>query len=52
MRSKYCVRKELACCLKEKNSPRGELFLLNNGRKFPLKFDCQNCEMAVLEELR
>ena len=52
MRSKYCVRKELACCLKDKNSPRGELFLLNNGRKFPLIFDCQNCEMAVLEELR
>ena len=24
------------------------LFLVNNGRRFPLLFDCRNCEMAVL----
>ncbi|MGN1226251.1 MAG: DUF3656 domain-containing protein [Candidatus Cryptobacteroides sp.] len=52
MRSKYCIRRELACCLKDRDSEKGEFFLLNNGRKFPLRFDCKNCEMAVLEELR
>ena len=52
MRSKYCIRRELACCLKDRNSTKEALFLLNNGRKFPLKFDCEKCEMAVLEELR
>ena len=26
-----------------------KLFLVNNGRRFPLLFDCASCEMAVLE---
>lgn len=48
MRSKYCIRRELGCCLKE-GGRKAELFLVNNGRRFPLHFDCSLCEMAVLE---
>ena len=49
MRSKYCLRRELGCCLKDKNSEHKQLFLVNNGRRFPLLFDCSVCEMALLE---
>lgn len=45
MRSKYCIKYELGMCGKQTSS----LFLLNNGRRFPLLFDCASCEMAVLE---
>lgn len=49
MRSKYCIRYEMGLCLKQSAGKKsGELFLLNNGRKFPLRFDCAKCEMAVL----
>ena len=27
----------------------GDLYLLNNGRRYPLRFDCRNCEMVVLQ---
>lgn len=49
MRSKYCIRRELGCCLKE-GGRKADLYLVNNGRRFPLHFDCRLCEMAVLEE--
>ncbi|MGM9742971.1 MAG: U32 family peptidase [Candidatus Cryptobacteroides sp.] len=62
MRTKYCIRYELGMCLRgldgnlkdhgtsfctEKTS--GPLFLLNNGRRFVLHFDCTRCEMTVTE---
>ena len=53
MTTKYCLRYELGQCLKLKNnatvSPeyKGNLFLLNNGRKFKLCFDCTKCEMQI-----
>ncbi len=50
MRSKYCIRRQIGECLKSGGKP-GRLFLVNNGRKFPLVFDCRNCEMAVLEQI-
>ena len=50
MRSKYCIRRELGCCLKE-GGRKADLLLVNNGRKFPLHFDCRLCEMSVLEEI-
>lgn len=46
MRTKYCIRYELGICLKDTKDSR-KLFLLNNGRKFALGFDCANCEMTV-----
>ena len=49
MRTKYCIRYELGMCPRHHGSKAGnELFLLNNGRRFALHFDCRNCEMTVL----
>ncbi|MGM9747374.1 MAG: U32 family peptidase [Candidatus Cryptobacteroides sp.] len=56
MRTRYCIRWELGICPKNpspKADPRlrkaasGKLFLLNNGQRFALNFDCANCEMIV-----
>ncbi|MBQ6576236.1 MAG: U32 family peptidase [Bacteroidales bacterium] len=50
MRSKYCVRFELGMCpVHQGASDSGPLFLLNNGRKYSLGFDCGKCEMTVKE---
>ena len=49
MRSKYCIRYELGICpVHHKVKDSGPLFLLNNGQRFALKFDCRNCEMTVI----
>ena len=59
MRSKYCIRYELGICpIHQKDAerpaalqgvrPSDKLFLVNNGRRFPLLFDCARCEMAVM----
>ena len=48
MRTKYCIRYELGMCPKyHKAKDSGPLFLLNNGQRFALHFDCRNCEMVV-----
>ena len=50
MRTRYCIRYELGICPKHhgcRNS--GPLFLLNNGQRFALNFDCKACEMTVTE---
>ena len=48
MRSKYCVRYELGLCPKYQGAkPPQELFLVNNGRRLALHFDCSACEMTV-----
>ena len=48
MRSKYCIRYELNLCPVHQGAPEtGPLYLLNNGRRFALGFDCKNCEMTV-----
>ena len=51
MRTKYCIRHELGLCLKTcgGKGPK-ELFLVNNGRRLALSFDCRNCEMVVSAE--
>ena len=55
MTTKYCLRYELGQCLMHKCNKSidkdycGELYLLNNGRRFRLHFDCKNCEMQILE---
>ncbi len=50
MRTKYCIRYELGMCLKHGgNKVQGPLYLLNNGRRLALGFDCANCEMTVKE---
>ena len=62
MRTKYCIRHELGICPVHQKGNRQNipaslrnikadtpLFLLNNGQKFALHFDCRNCEMTVME---
>ena len=49
MRMKYCIRYQYGHCPKyHKDSWPRRLFLENNGRLFPLEFDCKSCEMSVL----
>ena len=51
MRTRYCIRFELGICPKHhgcKNT--GPLFLMNNGRRLALHFDCARCEMTVKEQ--
>ena len=51
MRSRYCIRHELGKCPKYHGcKDNGPLFLLNNGQRFALHFDCRNCEMTVTED--
>ena len=50
MRTRYCIRYELGICPRyHKAKDSGPLFLLNNGQRFALHFDCRNCEMTVTE---
>lgn len=50
MRTRYCVRHELGLCPRFQGAKTPDrLFLLNNGRKFALNFDCAACEMTVTE---
>ena len=50
MRTRYCIRFELGLCPKHQGAdvPK-RLFLVNNGRRFALHFDCKACEMTVTE---
>ena len=48
MRTKYCIRHELGMCpVHHGAKTSASLFLLNNGRRLALKFDCRNCEMII-----
>ena len=48
MRTKYCIRHELGLCPRQRPGTRPDpLFLVNNGRRFRLDFDCRACEMTV-----
>ena len=48
MRTKYCLRHELGLCPKQRLGTRPDpLYLLNNGRRLRLDFDCRACEMTV-----
>jgi putative protease len=48
MRTKYCIKYELGLCSRHQGAaPTGPLFLINNGRRLALGFDCAACEMTV-----
>ena len=50
LRTRYCIRYELGLCPVHQGArPTGPLFLLNNGRRLALTFDCRRCEMTVSE---
>ncbi|MBQ9309262.1 MAG: U32 family peptidase [Bacteroidales bacterium] len=51
MRTKYCIRFELGMCPVHQGAKEsGPLFLLNNGRRIALHFDCKACEMTLAAE--
>ena len=51
MRTRYCVRYELGMCPVHQGAKESRpLFLLNNGRRLALHFDCAKCEMTVTED--
>ena len=49
MRTRYCIRHELGLCPRMQAGIKvaSPLYLLNNGQRFALVFDCRNCEMIV-----
>jgi putative protease len=60
MRTKHCIKHELGICPVHQKAlasnlpkplqgikPNAPLFLLNNGRRLALHFDCANCEMTI-----
>ena len=52
MRSRYCIRYELGMCPRLQGAKdSGPLFLINNGRRLALGFDCHRCEMTVSEAI-
>ncbi|MBO4758134.1 MAG: collagenase-like protease, partial [Bacteroidales bacterium] len=51
MRTRYCIRYELGVCPVHQGAKENRpLFLLNNGRRLALHFDCAKCEMTVTED--
>ena len=49
MRTRYCLKYELGLCPVHQGArPTGPLFLVNNGRRLALGFDCARCEMTVV----
>ena len=49
MRSTYCLRRELGQCLKEHPTLRGDLYLEHGAFRYRLNFDCDRCEMALVD---
>ena len=50
MRTRYCIRFELGMCPVHQGARASKpLFLLNNGQRFALHFDCKACEMTLTE---
>lgn len=55
MTTRYCIRRELGCCLKKKIAPElrakyeGPLTISTGPHRFELRFDCANCEMSVVK---
>lgn len=50
MTTRYCLRRELGACLKEKSATRikGPLYLLHGNSRWRLDFDCPRCRMEVI----
>lgn len=48
MRTRHCVKREAGLCPRHDGKPyAGNLFLVNNGVRLALEFDCRACEMVV-----
>ena len=49
LRSGYCIRREIGECLKKGSRLQAPLRIERGGRSFLLEFDCQRCEMLVID---
>lgn len=50
MTCKHCIRHDLGICLRLTHDNSEPLYLrMQDGRTFPLKFDCRRCEMLVMK---
>ena len=48
MRCKYCIRYETGRCPRQRPGEKAvPLYLINNGRRLKLTFDCARCEMVI-----
>lgn len=49
MTTRYCLRRELDCCLKTKNAHRlpSRLILASGDIHMEVEFDCKNCQMKL-----
>lgn len=48
MRTKHCLRRALNLCLKKGNVDKLWFLIDEKNKKYPLLFDCKNCEMAII----
>ena len=51
LRSAYCIRREIGECLREHPRLRGDLFLEHGAYHYRLAFDCEACEMSLVDPL-
>ena len=51
MRSAYCIRREIGECLLEGSRLGGDLFLVRGAKRYRLAFDCEACEMSLVDPL-
>lgn len=49
MTTRYCIRRELGCCLKKKNAKTlpDNLTLTSGDIRLSAEFDCKNCQMVL-----
>ena len=49
MTTRYCLRRELGCCLKSKNAKKigNNLTLTSGAIRMSVEFDCKNCQMIL-----
>jgi putative protease len=50
MTSRYCLRREIGECLREKPKYRGALYLERGAWRYRPDFDCRKCEMRLIAE--
>ncbi len=50
MRSGYCIRREIGQCLKHKPTIKGDLYIQHGSSRYLLDFDCQRCEMSLIDK--
>ena len=51
MTTRYCIRRELGCCMKTSKAKElpNLLFIVSGHNRFRLDFDCKNCRMKVVK---